>query len=197
MSFDTGIYGQSCYNKILKSFLLSFCYIAITGSSFNLIPYKEVENQRTNLLLNCTYTYQPPSLHFLIQTVYLSLSFTSLLVNNASLRHIYLRDSLPPTPIVCVIFRSSVKTRVFSKLFQMCFKAKKVNFIFEEPLNLHTIVGQLFFSSVVDSRRKQSQAEETISFKLQSEVGKQYPTYTEYTCYFLISNCSNASNFLN
>ena len=47
---------------------------------------------------------------------------------------------------------------------QMSVTEKKANYILEEPLNLHIIVGSVFFSSAVDSRRwrKWSLAEETI-----------------------------------
>ena len=39
-------------------------------------------------------------------------------------------------------------------MFQMYLTAKKVDNIFEEPLNLHIIVGYLFLSCVVDSKEK-------------------------------------------
>ena len=45
---------------------------------------------------------------------------------------------------------------------QISLTAKKVDCIFEIPLNLLIIVGYLLFSTVVDSRRKLSQAKETI-----------------------------------
>ena len=54
----------------------------------------------------------------------------------------------------------------------MSLKAKKLDYIFEEPLNLHIIVGQHFISSVVDSRRKQNQAEETIQLETQTDTQK-------------------------
>ena len=36
----------------------------------------------------------------------------------------------------------------------MFLTSKKVDYIFEEPLNLHIIVGQFSFSSVVDFKEK-------------------------------------------
>ena len=41
--------------------------------------------------------------------------------------------------------------------------------------NLHIIVGKLFISFFLDSRRKQSQAEETTLFEHQAEVGSTVP----------------------
>ena len=47
-------------------------------------------------------------------------------------------------------------------MVQMSLTEKKADYIFEEPLNLHMIVGWLFLSSIVDSRKKQSQVEKNI-----------------------------------
>ena len=78
----------------------------------------------------------------------------------------------------------------------MSLTAKKVNYIFK-PLNLNIIVDKLF-SCVVNSCRKESQAEENRCLILTADWGGEQNSsrHTEYTYYFPISNCSNANNFL-
>ena len=51
--------------------------------------------------------------------------------------------------------------------------------------NLHIIVGKLFISFVLDSRRKKSQTEETTFFEHQTEVGSTVPKIREM--HFLFS----------
>ena len=47
----------------------------------------------------------------------------------------------PPSPLTtCAISRFSTKSIVFLKMFEMSLTAKKVNYIFEEPLKLNIIV---------------------------------------------------------
>ena len=77
----------------------------------------------------------------------------------------------------------------------MSLTAKKVNYIFR-PLNSNIIVDKLF-SCVVNSWRKESQAEENKYLIWTADWGGEHNTsrHTEYTYYFLIRNCSNASNF--
>ena len=81
-------------------------------------------------------------------------------------------------------------------MFQMSLRAKKVNYIFR-PLNSNIIVDKLF-SCVVNSWRKESQAEENKYLIWTADWGGEHntPRHTEHTLFF-ISNCSNGSNFLN
>ena len=67
----------------------------------------------------------------------------------------------------------------------MYLTAKKVDNIFEEPLNLHIIVGYLFLSCVVDSRKKYSQLEKLFDFNSRMSWGVQYHRYTESLVIFL------------
>ena len=69
----------------------------------------------------------------------------------------------------------------------MALTAKQVDYIFKETLNVHIIVGQLFLSSVVDSRSKQSQDEKTISFEQQIEVGEHNTLDTQSTLIIFLS----------
>ena len=77
----------------------------------------------------------------------------------------------------------------------MSLTAKKVNYIFK-PLNLNITVDKLF-SCVGNSWRKKSQAEENRYLIWTANWGGDHNTsrHTEYTFYFLISNCSNAKIF--
>ena len=70
----------------------------------------------------------------------------------------------------------------------MFLTANKVDYIFEEPLNLH-----IPYNCCLENRAKLKKL-----FNLNSRLrwGAQQPRYTEYTYYFLISNCSNARDFL-
>ena len=81
-------------------------------------------------------------------------------------------------------------------MFKMSLTAKKVNYIFK-PLHLNIIVDKLFFSGVVNSWRKDSQAKENRYLSWTADRGGEHNTsrHTEYTYYFFISNCSNGSNF--
>ena len=83
-------------------------------------------------------------------------------------------------------------------------KAKKVDFIFEEPLRLHTTItfsssSSLSFSSLMLLIPGQNRAKLKKLFNLKSKLKwrVQYPVYTERTYYFVITNYSNASDFLN
>ena len=77
----------------------------------------------------------------------------------------------------------------------MSLTVKKVNYI-SKPLNLNIIADKLF-SCVGNSERKESQAEENWYLIWTADWGGEHNTsrHTEYTYYFLISNCSNASIF--
>ena len=88
----------------------------------------------------------------------------------------------PPPPTICVISRFSTKSIFFKKIFQ------KIVYIFEEPLNLNIIL--FFFFSGFQENIEPSRRNYLI-------LTTQFPRYTEYTYYFLISNCSNASDFFN
>ena len=79
----------------------------------------------------------------------------------------------PPFLTLCVTSRFSTKFSFLKNLSNVSDRKKKVNYILDEPLNLHIIVGSVFFSSAVDSRRwrKWSLAEETIQFEQQTNVG--------------------------
>ena len=47
-------------------------------------------------------------------------------------------------------------------MVQMSLTEKKADYVFEKPLNIYMIVRWLFLSSIVDSRKKQSQVEKNI-----------------------------------
>ena len=71
-------------------------------------------------------------------------------------------------------------------MFKMSLTAKKVNYIFK-PLHLNIIVDKLFFSGVVNSWRKDSQAKENRYLSWTADRGGEHNTsrHTEYTYYFL------------
>ena len=77
----------------------------------------------------------------------------------------------------------------------MSLTAKKVEYNFEEPLNLHILL--VSFSSFPLCIAGQNRAKLKKLFNLNSILSwvAQYPRYLEYIYYFLISNC-NASAFL-
>ena len=79
-------------------------------------------------------------------------------------------------PLLYASFPGFRKKRRFSK---KCFKCpwqhKSQTESLKEPLNLQIIVRWLFFASVVDSSRKQSQVKEAIQFEQQTEVGSIIP----------------------
>ena len=80
--------------------------------------------------------------------------------------------------------------QIFEKILSFLKNVLKV------PLNLNIVVDKLF-SCVGNSWRKESQAEENRYLIWAAEWSGEHNTsrHTEYTYYFLISNCSNASNF--
>ena len=59
-------------------------------------------------------------------------------------------------------FHSFDKIDSFLKNISNVLDSKKVDYIFEEPLYIQLLVIYRFLSSVVGSRRTESQAEETI-----------------------------------
>ena len=81
--------------------------------------------------------------------------------------------------------------QIFDKILSFLKNVLKV------PLNLNIVVDKLF-SCVGNSWRKESQAEENRYLIWAAEWSGEHSTsrHTEYTYYFLISNCGNASNFL-
>ena len=83
-------------------------------------------------------------------------------------------------------------------MLQTSLAEKKVDYIFEELLNFDITVSLGFFSLKLwiplENRAKLNKL-----FNLNSRLrwGAKYPRCTEYTCYFFIINCSNASDFFN
>ena len=69
--------------------------------------------------------------------------------------------------------------------------AKKVDYIFEKPIDLDIIVA-----SAAVSRKNRAKLKKLFNLNTRLRWGVQYSRHTEYTHYFLISNCSNASDFL-
>ena len=67
-------------------------------------------------------------------------------------------------------------------MFQMSLAAKKV---FEERLNLHIIVGLLFFSlSLWISEKNRATLKKLFNLNSRLSWGVQYPRYTEYSFYY-------------
>ena len=91
----------------------------------------------------------------------------------------------PPPPNYMRHFQIFSKIDSFIKMFQMFLKAKIVDYIFEEWLNLHILVGQrkksLSLWILGENRTKLKKL-----FNLNSRLiwGAQYPRYAEYIYYY-------------
>ena len=102
----------------------------------------------------------------------------------------------PPTLTKCVSSKFSTKSIVSLKKIQMSLTAKEVDYVFEEPLNSYVINCWLACLPLWIPGEHGAEVKKLLNLNSWMRWVEKYPRYIEYTYYFLISNCSNASEFL-
>ena len=75
--------------------------------------------------------------------------------------------------------------------------AKRIDYIFEEPLNLYILLVSFFPLPLWIPGENKAKLKELFNLNKRLRWGAQCPRHTEYTYYFLLSNCSKASDFFN
>ena len=111
------------------------------------------------------------------------------------MHHTHTNNMSPPSPIPCYMrhFQILDKIHSFLKFFSNVPNDRKGKLHLWRTASFKYNFWLAFFSCVVNSRRKENQAEQNSYLIWIENWGGECnaPRHTEYTHYFLISNCSS------